>query len=519
MKKTGWVFIFISMIAGSLLVQPEIHSQEKTKQGKCVEGDCKNGYGVFLYSDSSRYEGLWKDGKREGTGKVTISSKDQDQIIGGMFIDDMPHGKILWTVKNKDGSEEKYEGGLVNWKFHGHGTFVYRNGDTYEGEWKNDKRSGNGTLVKKDGGTYIGEWGNDSPNGKGKYIDKNGNTYDGNFRNGKRNGIGRQSFIDGTIYIGDFKNGEITGIGNMNFPSNDKYEGEFLRAEYNGKGTYYYSNGQKYIGFWKGGKEHGQGILYDAEDNIVAQGNWVEGVLSNPLNLALKDAEEITREFCLAYMLDVFGYYKISETYDTELKRATFKQSKEYREKYQTLLNLKRSGANKWYYSIVENPFQKNPDNQGNRDYNVKLQGFRIDLYEIIIPSFGGLTPRAGDMPLLVQTEGEEDGTSYRDRIITIDNPGITDCVWIYFNPFPSMRKDMDWGDPNYRRGVVFLPMSPSQGLKIENDRDNCVIYFVYKLTGFSEKEMVFYANPVRVIVANKESGDVYYDRTFYAGK
>lgn len=39
---------------------------------------------------------------------------------------------------------EKYEGGFVNSKREGKGTFYYKNGDIYEGMWKNHVKDGVG---------------------------------------------------------------------------------------------------------------------------------------------------------------------------------------------------------------------------------------------------------------------------------------------------------------------------------------------------------------------------------------
>jgi hypothetical protein len=67
---------------------------------------------------------------------------------------------------------ERYEGDLVDNKFHGHGSFFYANGDVYIGSWLNNKRSGSGILIFTNGDKFEGEFLNDLPNGKGAYFNK-----------------------------------------------------------------------------------------------------------------------------------------------------------------------------------------------------------------------------------------------------------------------------------------------------------------------------------------------------------
>ena len=66
----------------------------QTVKPKCLEGNCKNKIGTYLYSDSSIYIGSFSDKLRNGQGKIT-----------------------------------------------------YKSGATYEGEWVNDKRQGQGVFI------------------------------------------------------------------------------------------------------------------------------------------------------------------------------------------------------------------------------------------------------------------------------------------------------------------------------------------------------------------------------------
>jgi hypothetical protein len=119
------------------------------------------------------------------------------------------------------------------------GTYKFDNGDQYTGEWKNDKFHGQGTYWYRDG---CG--GNSSPGEQGcKYI--------GEWKKGKRHGYDSLTWKDwnrsteGRMpgYVGEWENNEPNGYGTINYES--------------------YAQGQAttYVGEVKDGKKHGQGTL------------------------------------------------------------------------------------------------------------------------------------------------------------------------------------------------------------------------------------------------------------------
>lgn len=81
---------------------------------QCIEGNCENGEGKFLYKDNSLYEGRFE-----------------------------------------------------NKKANGFGVCIYANGSTYRGEWKNHNFEGKGVLTYYTGIIYAGIW------SKGQLIEKN----------------------------------------------------------------------------------------------------------------------------------------------------------------------------------------------------------------------------------------------------------------------------------------------------------------------------------------------------------
>jgi hypothetical protein len=80
------------------------------------------------YSDGSRYEGDWKDGKEHGRGVLVFVNGD------------------------------RYEGEFRDGKPHGRGVYVTADGDRYEGEWKDGERTGRGVLLLASGDKREGDW-------------------------------------------------------------------------------------------------------------------------------------------------------------------------------------------------------------------------------------------------------------------------------------------------------------------------------------------------------------------------
>ena len=58
------------------------------EEGECIEGDCENGQGTYIFADGSSYNGTWKDGLPEGPGtlKYIDGSKDEGKWAGGFYI-------------------------------------------------------------------------------------------------------------------------------------------------------------------------------------------------------------------------------------------------------------------------------------------------------------------------------------------------------------------------------------------------------------------------------------------------
>ena len=109
-------------------------AQDKTG---CIEGDCRDGVGTYLYDYGAKYNGEFKEGKKHGTG-----------------------------------------------------TYWFDNGDTYEGEYANGMKHGSGIYIFKDGRKYVGMYKDGRRHGIGKFTDPDGRKYEGEYKNGKEDGQG-----------------------------------------------------------------------------------------------------------------------------------------------------------------------------------------------------------------------------------------------------------------------------------------------------------------------------------------
>ncbi len=100
--------------------------------GRCIQGNCVQGVGTFIYSDGSKYFGNWQSGKKEGSGILYSSKKEVLE-------------KGTWEYGEYIGACSK--GNCKN----GKGTYLFSNGSSYTGSFKKGNRHGKGTLFKSDG--------------------------------------------------------------------------------------------------------------------------------------------------------------------------------------------------------------------------------------------------------------------------------------------------------------------------------------------------------------------------------
>ena len=110
------------------LFQKKANEPEKVQE-KCIDGDCQNGIGKYIWSNGKIYEGEWKNGVPNGVGKLYFSNGD---IYEGQLIDNHLNGKGKYT--KKDGNV--YNGEFKDNKYWGYGTLtIANNNQTYTGSF------------------------------------------------------------------------------------------------------------------------------------------------------------------------------------------------------------------------------------------------------------------------------------------------------------------------------------------------------------------------------------------------
>ncbi|MBF0274603.1 MAG: SH3 domain-containing protein [Nitrospinae bacterium] len=164
MKKYIFVFTLLFSLYGV-----NSYSEER---GTCIEGNCTNGTGIFLFDDRAQYSGEFKNGKMEGTGVLSIPFNSKESNSEGVEQETI----FTWPQGSK------YTGQWKEGKRFGKGVFEWSDGAMYTGEWDN-VRNGMGTFVWQDGVEYTGEWKNDRMHGKGVMTWPSGKRFEGFWEN------------------------------------------------------------------------------------------------------------------------------------------------------------------------------------------------------------------------------------------------------------------------------------------------------------------------------------------------
>ncbi|MCX6824605.1 MAG: hypothetical protein NTY80_00125 [candidate division SR1 bacterium] len=216
-----------------------------------------DGKGEMLYTDGSKVDGEFKEGKIFNAKKVDKNGRFLLEYIDGVEID-----------KNKIIDQKEYMN-RSEFKFTGYGKLVFINDKypsanwTYEGMWKEGKITGEGKWTSPEGRTYTGSFVDKKFEGKGKEIYKDGTKLEGEWKddelyNGKetdKNGKIVGEYIDGveidrkkilTEYT------DFTGYGKYIDPDGTfSYEGMWRKGKLEGQGTYIDKDKTKSIGEWK----------------------------------------------------------------------------------------------------------------------------------------------------------------------------------------------------------------------------------------------------------------------------
>lgn len=171
---------------------------------------------------------------------VYINQSNDIKYFGSVNEYNLPHGE--GSVYYDD--ILVYQGKVKYGYYHGYGVEYDKNNNiTYAGFFKYGKKHGSGREYLDGQVLYNGKWKNDVYHGFGIYYGV------GKYHNNK------DKFIDGEIY----------------------YKGKWKNGNRHGLGICYFNKKPSYYGEWKNDKKHGIGIQYDSNNNIVYDGEWVDG--------------------------------------------------------------------------------------------------------------------------------------------------------------------------------------------------------------------------------------------------
>jgi len=289
------VLIKITLTAAIYCLISIAASEIKAQNGQCIEGDCSNGTGTYMWPSGDQYIGefsngkingtgtyLWKNGtkyvgewvnnRQEGKGTLTLyTGKERAGMWkAGQFVEAVskPTPKEEPVVKNETkegclsgncingkghymwGDGSQYKGEYVDGEIHGKGKYSWPDGSYYEGGWKKGVRSGYGVYMSEKGARKAGSWENDK---LVKLESKKTPVATTTPVKPQRNNNKKEGCISG-----DCENGN----GKYYLGPKEYYEGAFADGSFNGHGSYFWADGSKYTGEWKNNKRHGKGTYY-----------------------------------------------------------------------------------------------------------------------------------------------------------------------------------------------------------------------------------------------------------------
>lgn len=124
-------------------------------------------YGTFFYPDGAKYIGEWKDGKKNGNGTYYAANMNVDAAVWSndkaLGVAKQAIGCVEGDCVNGTGKyvfldRTRYEGEFRNGQAHGTGFCAYADGDMYLGEWKSNAFNGNGKYYHANGTVQQGIW-------------------------------------------------------------------------------------------------------------------------------------------------------------------------------------------------------------------------------------------------------------------------------------------------------------------------------------------------------------------------
>ena len=200
-------------------------------------------------------------------------------------------------------------------------------------------------------------------------------------------------------------------------------------------------------------------------------------------------AEDLTEIFTL----DVFAYFSLTDN-KTELQREILKKTPEYQSYLTQLKSVKAKMLSTTYFVKLENAFEE-------IDYNIKLRGFELLLgTNWGSPRTGFRCPKCFGRSILLKT-------------------------------LPTKQVEDSFVGNGWFNEIFFVQLDETKGLEIESNRKEVQVYFFFNVTGqetikyrsyninypgwIELTDKPLYSVNVRVAIINKQTNQIYYDKSF----
>lgn len=193
---------------GMLLNTTVLNAQE------CVRGNCKQGFGSYVYSNGSRYTGEFRSGLKHGKGVYYYTNGNK---YLGEWKDDLRQGEGKLNFANGDAFTGQFQGDFME----GQGTMLFANGDRYSGSWKKNKPEGKGIYYFRSGERYEGDFVEARFEGKGTLYYKNGSFFSGTWKASKKHGRGLLQELNGSSISGLWEQDKLIRKLDPDVPSKD----------------------------------------------------------------------------------------------------------------------------------------------------------------------------------------------------------------------------------------------------------------------------------------------------------